>query len=68
VGGIKEILLDDYGKLVKPNQPELLADAVLEFAAIDFSSRKSELRARIEEHYSWESNVERLTQLYEELI
>ena len=68
VGGIKEILLDDYGKLVPPNQPELLADAVLEFAAIDFSSRKSELRARIEEQYSWESNVERLTQLYEELI
>ncbi len=68
VGGIKEILLDDYGKLVPPNQPELLADAVLEFAAVDFSSRKGELRARIEERFSWESNVERLSQLYEELI
>ncbi len=68
VGGIKEILLDDYGKLFPPNQPELLADAVLEFAAVDFSSRKGELRARIEERFSWESNVERLSQLYEELI
>jgi glycosyltransferase involved in cell wall biosynthesis len=68
VGGIKEILLDNYGKLVPPNQPELLADAVMEFAAVDFSSRRSELRARIEERYSWDSNVERLVQLYEELI
>lgn len=68
VGGIKEILLHDYGKLVPPNQPEQLADAVLESAAVDFSSRKGELRARIEERYSWESNVERLSQLYEELI
>ncbi len=68
VGGIKEILLDDYGKLVPPNQPELLADEVLEFAAVDFSSRKGELRARIEERFSWESNVERLSRLYEELI
>lgn len=68
VGGIKEILLDDYGKLVPPNQPELLADTILEFASIDFSSRKSELRTRIEEQYSWESNVEKLAQLYEELI
>ena len=68
VGGIKEILLNDYGKLVPPNQPELLADAILEFAAVDFSSRRSELRARIEERYSWDSNVERLTELYEELI
>lgn len=68
VGGIREILLNDYGKLVPPNQPELLADAILDFVAIDFSSRKNELRARIEERYSWESNVERLTQLYEELI
>lgn len=68
VGGIKEILLEDYGKLVPPNQPELLADEVLEFAAVDFSSRKGELRARIEERFSWESNVERLSRLYEELI
>ncbi len=68
VGGIREILMDDYGKLVAPNQPELLAKAVLDFATFDFSSRKSELRAMVEEKFSWEANVERLVEIYEELI
>ena len=68
VGGIKEILLSDYGKLVPPNKPDLLANAVLEFSSVDFSSRKSELRARVEEKFSWDSNVERLVEIYEELI
>ena len=68
VGGIKEILMEDYGKLVPPNQPELLANAILEFAAVDFSSRKVELRALMEEKFSWNANVERLVEIYEELI
>lgn len=68
VGGIREILLNDYGKLVPANKPELLAEAVLEFAAFDFSSRKTELRAMVEERFSWEANVDRLVEIYEELI
>jgi glycosyltransferase involved in cell wall biosynthesis len=68
VGGIKEILLREYGKLVPPNQPELLADAVLDFSAVDFSSRRAELRGKVEEKFSWDSNVERLVEIYEELI
>jgi glycosyltransferase involved in cell wall biosynthesis len=68
VGGISEILLDKFGKLVPPNQPELLAKAVLELADIDFSSRKKELRAVIEEKFSWDKNVERLVEIYQELI
>jgi len=68
VGGIKEILLDQYGKLVPPNQPELLAQAVLDFAAIDFVPRKAELRAMVEKQFSWDVNVERLAEIYEELI
>jgi glycosyltransferase involved in cell wall biosynthesis len=68
VGGIKEILPEQYGRLVPPSQPELLAEAVLEFAAMDFSARKSELHAYVEERFSWDVNVLRLTQLYEELI
>ncbi len=68
VGGIKEILMEDYGKLVPPNQPELLAKAILDFAAVDFSSRKMELRALMEEKFSWDANVERLVEIYEELI
>ncbi|HSQ49268.1 MAG TPA: hypothetical protein VLL96_06280, partial [Candidatus Deferrimicrobiaceae bacterium] len=68
VGGIKEILLQEYGRLVPPNEPQLLAEAVLDFSAGDFSSRRADLRARVEEKFSWESNVERLMEIYEELI
>ena len=68
VGGISEILMEDYGKLVPPNQPELLAKAIFDFSDIDFSSRKKELRAVMEEKYSWDKNVERLIEIYEELI
>ena len=68
VGGIKEVMLDDYGKLVPPNNPELLADAVLNFAGVDFSSSRKELRSVIEERFNWDRNVERLMQIYEELI
>ncbi len=68
VGGISEILPDDYGKLVPPNKPELLAEAVLDYAVIDFSSRKNDLHAMIEKRFSWDANVERLAQIYEELI
>ena len=68
VGGIGEVLMPQFGKLVPPNQPEQLAAAVLEFAQIDFSSRRAELRARVEEKFCWDANVERLVQIYEELI
>ena len=68
VGGISEILMEDYGKLVPPNQPELLAKAVLEFSSVDLSSRKLEIRAIMEEKYSWDKNVETLIEIYEELI
>ncbi|MGZ4850752.1 MAG: glycosyltransferase family 4 protein [Candidatus Bathyarchaeia archaeon] len=68
VGGISEILMDDRGRLVPPNEPELLAKAVLEFAGIDFASRRLELRYVMEEKFSWDKNVESLVEIYEELI
>ena len=68
VGGIREILMKDYGKVVPPNKPYLLAEAILDFAAINFSKRKDELRAIVEKRFSWEANVERLVEIYEELI
>jgi teichuronic acid biosynthesis glycosyltransferase TuaC len=67
VGGIREILMRDFGKLVPPGKPELLAEAVLEFGVVDSFSRSSELRALMEERFSWDANVERLAQIYEEL-
>ena len=68
VGGIKEILPKKYGKLVPPNMPELLAEAVLAFATQDFTKQRSELHSLVEERFSWDVNVLRLTELYEELI
>jgi glycosyltransferase involved in cell wall biosynthesis len=68
VGGISEILMKDYGKLVPPNQPESLAKAILGFSSIDLSSRKPEIRAITEEKYNWDRNVETLIEIYEELI
>ena len=32
VGGIGEVLMEKFGKLVPPNEPELFAKAVLELA------------------------------------
>ncbi len=68
VGGISEILIEDYGKIVSPNQPELMAKAVLEYSRADLTSGRSELRALVEEKYSWDRNVETLVGIYEELI
>jgi glycosyltransferase involved in cell wall biosynthesis len=68
VGGISEILIKEYGKLVPPNQPELLARTILEFSNIDWSLCKAEIRAVTEEKYNWDRNVERLIEIYEELI
>jgi glycosyltransferase involved in cell wall biosynthesis len=68
VGGVKEVLPSEYGKLVPPNQPEALSEAVLDFAQADFSARKEELHAMVEKRFSWNVNVQRLTELYEELI
>jgi glycosyltransferase involved in cell wall biosynthesis len=68
VGGVKEILPPEYGRLVPPNQPEALSEAVLDFAEADFGARKAELHAMVEKRFSWDVNVQRLKELYEELI
>ena len=68
VGGIGEVPVAEFGKLVPPNRPEHLAEAVLEFAKVEFGSQKFELRARVEERFSWEANVKQLLEIYEELI
>lgn len=68
VGGVKEILPQEYGRLVPPNQPEALSEAVLDFAEADFGARKAELHSMVEKRFSWDVNVQRLKQLYEELI
>jgi glycosyltransferase involved in cell wall biosynthesis len=68
VGGIGEILTEDYGKLVPPNMPEQLAEAILDYSMMDLSSRKPKIRAMMEEKHSWDRNVDSLVKIYEELI
>ena len=66
VGGINEIMVKGFGKLVPANNPEALTDAILEFA--DINNDTGELRAIVEAQYSWDKNVDKLIEIYEELI
>ena len=68
VGGTSEVMNEDYGKLVPPNSPEALAEAILEFSQRDLSVLKKDLRKMVEQKYSWDKNVEKLVKIYEELI
>ena len=68
VGGTSEILSGEYGKLVPPNSPNSLAEAILEFSCKNLAALKKELRTMTEQKYSWDRNVEKLGKIYEELI
>jgi len=68
VGGISEVMNEKYGKLVPPNSPASLAGAILEFSSKNLSVLEKDLRAMMEERCSWDKNVEKLGQIYEELI
>ncbi|MDR0797760.1 MAG: glycosyltransferase family 4 protein, partial [Nitrososphaerota archaeon] len=67
VGGISEILVNGFGKLVPANNPEALAEAIVEFISTNIVCC-DKLRAVVEERFSWDRNVGRLTEIYEELI
>ena len=68
VGGTSEVMKEGSGKLVPPNSPDSLAEAILEFSHSELSTLKKDLRAMIEQNYSWDKNVEKLVGIYEELI
>ena len=68
VGGTSEVMSEDYGKLVPPNSPESLGEALVEFSRKDLAVLKKELRTMMEQKYSWDKNVEKLGEIYEELI
>lgn len=67
VGGISEIMVKGYGKLVPANNSELLADAIAEFTEARLENSE-ELCAIVKEKHGWNKNVERLVEIYEELI
>jgi len=68
IGGISEIMTKDYGKIVPPDNPAALAEAILEFSRRELFALKNGLRSMIEQKYSWDKNVEKLVEIYEELI
>jgi glycosyltransferase involved in cell wall biosynthesis len=68
VGGIAEVMTADCGKLVPAGEPEDMAEAILEFSTMDLSPVKSAVRSTAERNFSWEANVKRLVETYEELI
>ncbi|MCK5548837.1 MAG: glycosyltransferase family 4 protein, partial [Thermoplasmata archaeon] len=69
VGGIPEVLGDD-GVLVKPGSAEAIAKAVLKLAGDKKGYQKLARRSRqrVEENFSWDSVVKRLSSLYEEIL
>lgn len=68
VGGVPEIIDKRWGKVVPPSDAVALADAILDFSYKDTSHISEELRKMVVQSYSWEANVERLIEIYEEFI
>jgi glycosyltransferase involved in cell wall biosynthesis len=68
VGGTSEVMSEEYGKLVQPNSPNSLAEAILEYSCKKLAALKKELRTMMEQKYSWDRNVKKLVKIYEELI
>ncbi|XES77537.1 MAG: glycosyltransferase family 4 protein [Candidatus Bathyarchaeia archaeon] len=68
VGGIKEIVIQGFCRVVPPNQPKAVAQALLEFADKNQAALQGKLRQIMTEKYSWDVNVEKLMKVYEEII
>jgi glycosyltransferase involved in cell wall biosynthesis len=68
VGGISELMVGGFGRLVPPDMPIAMTEAVLELSQTDLGPVKKQLRTIAEEQFSWDKNVDRLSQIYEELI
>jgi len=68
VGGIKEIMIEGYGKILPPNDPKSMAEATLDIASQKLENLKQKIREIMTEKFSWDVNVGKLTRVYEEII
>ncbi|MGB9854752.1 MAG: glycosyltransferase family 4 protein [Candidatus Bathyarchaeales archaeon] len=68
VGGVPEIINEKCGKIVPPNDAQSLAEALVDFSHKNLSSHRERIRKIAEKRHDWNRNVERLIEIYEELI
>ncbi len=68
VGGVSEVIPKGLGRLVPPDTPSAMKEAVLEYSQIELAPLKEMLRKISIEKFSWDKNVERLIEIYEEFI
>jgi glycosyltransferase involved in cell wall biosynthesis len=68
VGGIREIIPDDCGEFVPPEDSDAMAKSIIKFSHLDLPVLKHKLRAIVEQKFSWDKNVENLSRIYEQLI
>jgi glycosyltransferase involved in cell wall biosynthesis len=68
VGGIKEVMIAGYCRVVLPNDPKAMAEASLDFASKNLEALRGNLRKVMTEKYSWDVNVGKLAKVYEEII
>jgi glycosyltransferase involved in cell wall biosynthesis len=68
VGGIREVMIEGYGKIVPPQNPEAMTQATLDLANMELTKLQEKLRLSMTEKFSWDHNVYRLREIYEEII
>jgi glycosyltransferase involved in cell wall biosynthesis len=68
VGGIREVIIEGFGKIVPPNNPAKLAEEILELSGANLTKLRQNLRKIIIRRHSWDVNVAKLEKIYEEII
>ena len=68
VGGIAEVIVPDYAKLVPPDDSATMAQAILDFARNVNPMTREKVAEIAAERFGWEKNVDRLAKIYEEFI
>jgi len=68
VGGISEIMMAEFGRLVPPNDPEAMSKAIAEFSHLELAGLRQKLREVMVQRHSWDRNVDAMIKIYEEFI
>jgi glycosyltransferase involved in cell wall biosynthesis len=70
VGGVPEVVHDDNGVIVPPNDPDMLAEKLIELLKHDALRREMGLKGKNSLHprFTPDTRVQRIVSLYEELL